>query len=183
MKGTVKFFSEKGFGFVTAEDGTDYFVHFTSIQKEGFKSLRDGEDVEFDVTTDPASGKARAVNVTGPGGKEPMGAQRKGKDGKGFDKGGKGFSGYGKGYGGKDYGYGSGGYGGGYGGKDYGYGGKSYGGKDYGYGGGAYGGKSGYGDSYGYGGGKSSYGMDGYGGGKASYGGYDSGYSYGKKGY
>jgi cold shock CspA family protein len=109
-KGTVKFFSEKGFGFITGDDGIDYFAHFTCIQKEGFKSLADGEEVEFDVETDPNTQKRRATNITGPGGREPIGAQKKGK-GKGKD-GGKG-KGFGGGYGGKDMYGGGGGYGGG----------------------------------------------------------------------
>ena len=50
MTGTVKWFnSEKGYGFVTTEDGADIFVHFTAIQGEGFKTLDEGQKVEFDV--------------------------------------------------------------------------------------------------------------------------------------
>jgi cold shock CspA family protein len=116
QQGTVKFFSEKGFGFITGDDGVDYFAHFTCIQKEGFKSLADGEEVEFDVETDPSTQKRRAVNITGPGGREPVGAPKKGKDkgkGGGKDKGfGKGKFGGGFG-GGKGDMYGGGGYGGG----------------------------------------------------------------------
>jgi CspA family cold shock protein len=50
-KGTVKWFNDsKGFGFVTPEDGgKDCFVHHTAIQGDGFKSLREGEQIEFDV--------------------------------------------------------------------------------------------------------------------------------------
>lgn len=103
MQGTVKFFCDKGYGFITASDGQDYFVHFSSIQKDGFKSLADGESVEFDVERDAATGKPRAINVTGPGGSKPKGQPRsdkgKGKGGKGFGKGGDG--GFGKGSGGK----------------------------------------------------------------------------------
>ena len=49
-KGTVKWFnSEKGFGFITSEEGKDLFVHFSEIQKDGFKTLEEGEKVTFDV--------------------------------------------------------------------------------------------------------------------------------------
>ena len=50
MNGTVKWFNaEKGFGFITTEEGNDVFAHFSQIQKEGFKTLDEGEEVEFDV--------------------------------------------------------------------------------------------------------------------------------------
>ena len=50
MKGTVKWFNEeKGFGFITGEDGKDVFVHFSQIKKDGFKKLVEGEEVTFDV--------------------------------------------------------------------------------------------------------------------------------------
>ena len=49
-KGTVKWFSdEKGFGFITREQGPDVFVHHTAIQTEGFRSLAEGDAVEFEV--------------------------------------------------------------------------------------------------------------------------------------
>ncbi|MFZ5944946.1 MAG: cold shock domain-containing protein [Bacillota bacterium] len=50
MKGTVKWFNaEKGFGFIESEQGGDVFVHFSAIQSQGFKSLDEGQKVEFDV--------------------------------------------------------------------------------------------------------------------------------------
>ena len=61
-KGTVKWFNDaKGFGFLTAEDGTDAFVHHADIQGEGFKSLQEGEAVTFEMTKGPKGPKA--VNV------------------------------------------------------------------------------------------------------------------------
>ena len=49
-KGTVKWFNaKKGFGFITSEEGKDLFVHFSEIQKDGFKTLEEGEKVTFDV--------------------------------------------------------------------------------------------------------------------------------------
>jgi CspA family cold shock protein len=50
MTGTVKWFnSEKGYGFITGEDGKDVFAHFSQIKSEGFKSLEEGQKVSFDV--------------------------------------------------------------------------------------------------------------------------------------
>ena len=50
MKGTVKWFNaKKGFGFISDENGNDVFVHFSSLQMDGFKVLDEGEEVEFDV--------------------------------------------------------------------------------------------------------------------------------------
>lgn len=51
MEGTVKWFNaQKGYGFITTEDGKDVFVHYSSITNEGFKSLQEGERVRFDLT-------------------------------------------------------------------------------------------------------------------------------------
>ena len=50
-KGTVKWFNaEKGYGFITGEDGNDVFVHFSAIQGEGFKTLDEGQAVTYDLT-------------------------------------------------------------------------------------------------------------------------------------
>ncbi len=60
--GKVKWFNDsKGYGFVTAEDGTDAFIHYQDIVGEGFKSLAEGDDVEFELTEGPKGPKA--VNV------------------------------------------------------------------------------------------------------------------------
>ena len=64
IKGNVKFFNEaKGFGFITRENGADVFVHYSSIQGGGFKTLAEGQEVEFKVT-DGQKGP-QAENVIG----------------------------------------------------------------------------------------------------------------------
>jgi cold shock protein len=60
--GTVKFFNdEKGFGFISREDGDDVFVHFSNIQGEGYRSLGEGQKVEFDLA--PGRKGEEAQNV------------------------------------------------------------------------------------------------------------------------
>ena len=64
--GTVKWFnSEKGYGFIKNDDGSDdLFVHFSAIQADGYKTLEEGQRVSFDTEADPRnSSKMRAVNV------------------------------------------------------------------------------------------------------------------------
>ncbi len=62
MQGKVKWFNaEKGFGFIEREDGEDVFVHFSAIQQDGYKSLEEGQQVEFDIV-DGARGP-QATNV------------------------------------------------------------------------------------------------------------------------
>ncbi len=62
ITGTVKWFNEKkGFGFLSREDGDDVFVHHTSIQGDGFKTLSEGQQVEFEVQDGPKG--PQAVNV------------------------------------------------------------------------------------------------------------------------
>lgn len=63
-KGTVKWFNaEKGFGFITSEDGSDVFVHFSQINKEGFKSLEEGEEVQFEIVEGQKGPQAANVTV------------------------------------------------------------------------------------------------------------------------
>ncbi|MBN1498696.1 MAG: cold shock domain-containing protein [Spirochaetes bacterium] len=63
MQGKVKWFNDqKGFGFITSEDGKDYFVHHSGINSSGFKTLKEGADVDFEIeSTDKGP---RAINVT-----------------------------------------------------------------------------------------------------------------------
>ena len=62
--GTVKFFNnDKGYGFITQENGPDVFVHFSNIEGEGFKSLEEGQKVEFDVAPGRKGDEATGVRV------------------------------------------------------------------------------------------------------------------------
>jgi CspA family cold shock protein len=62
-RGKVKWFSnQKGYGFVTSADGKDVFVHYSAIKGDGYKSLEEGQEVEFDITQGPKG--EQATNVT-----------------------------------------------------------------------------------------------------------------------
>jgi CspA family cold shock protein len=62
VKGTVKWFNEKkGYGFLSQENGNDVFVHYTSIKSDGFKTLKEGDAVEFEVQDGPKG--PQAINV------------------------------------------------------------------------------------------------------------------------
>ena len=65
-KGKVKWFSDqKGYGFIEVEGDKDVFVHHSSIEGEGFKSLKEGDAVEFEVTAGPKGPQASKVRVAG----------------------------------------------------------------------------------------------------------------------
>eukprot|EP00326_Haptolina_ericina_P001045 CAMPEP_0181218322 /NCGR_PEP_ID=MMETSP1096-20121128/27635_1 /TAXON_ID=156174 ORGANISM="Chrysochromulina ericina, Strain CCMP281" /NCGR_SAMPLE_ID=MMETSP1096 /ASSEMBLY_ACC=CAM_ASM_000453 /LENGTH=127 /DNA_ID=CAMNT_0023310537 /DNA_START=13 /DNA_END=396 /DNA_ORIENTATION=+ len=78
LTGTCKWFnSEKGFGFIDVDgEESDLFVHQTEINAEGFRSLAEGEALEFKCSMDGRTGKLRAQSVTGPGGGFVQGAPR-----------------------------------------------------------------------------------------------------------
>ena len=64
MTGKVKWFNaEKGFGFIEREDGDDVFVHFSAIQSEGFKTLEEGQEVDFEIVEGERG--PQAANVVG----------------------------------------------------------------------------------------------------------------------
>merc|ERR1719333_145383 len=113
-KGTCKKFDPtKEFGFITVDDGSgDVFVHYSEIQAQGFKSLAEGESVEFDIVIQD-DGRRKAINVSGPNGSNVQGQKRPPPQ---FGGGGGFGGGRGGGYGGGGYGGGGMGRGGGYGG-------------------------------------------------------------------
>lgn len=64
LQGTVKWFSaQKGYGFITGEDGIDYFAHFSEIQMDGYRKLSGGQPVLFEAGTD-ANGRSLAKNIS-----------------------------------------------------------------------------------------------------------------------
>ncbi len=63
--GKVKWFNEtKGYGFITSDDGTDVFVHYSAIEGDGFKTLNENDEVEFEITEGPKGPQAVNVNRT-----------------------------------------------------------------------------------------------------------------------
>ena len=63
-EGQVKWFNEKkGYGFIQQDDGKDLFVHYTAIQGDGFKSLKEGQKVRFEIEETPKGPKAKNVQI------------------------------------------------------------------------------------------------------------------------
>jgi CspA family cold shock protein len=118
-RGKVKWFNpEKGFGFIVRENGEkDCFVHHSAIQGGGFKTLEEGEEVEFDVVQGQKGPAAEnVVRLNPPAGGSSGGGYGGGGGSRGGGGGGYGGGGGGRGGGGGGYGGGGGGRGGGYGG-------------------------------------------------------------------
>ena len=64
IQGTVKWFNDaKGFGFISRENGEDVFVHFRAIQGQGFKTLKEGQKVSFDITAGPKGQQASNIRA------------------------------------------------------------------------------------------------------------------------
>jgi len=82
MSGKCKWFNvEKGYGFISMDnEERDVFVHQSDIYAPGFRSLAEGEPLEFRLTTDDKTGKVKAVDVTGPDGAYVQGAPKETRD-------------------------------------------------------------------------------------------------------
>lgn len=63
-RGKVKWFNpDKGYGFITQDEGGDIFVHYSELQMDGYRTIEDGSEVEFDIAMNEEKGKPQAVNV------------------------------------------------------------------------------------------------------------------------